>query len=531
MTDAPAADLQAALASLRDEAGVGFGPIRRLLCHLAATGESDVGRLVEATGVPHRRVLEVLRRVGLEVSDREVVADGATLGRLQGVLECEPAGEPPDLAGQVAAASAGLPPSVWDLDHVPATVDTILRRGRYLAGEYELAGHHLVCLGDHDLTSVVTKLLCPAARVSVVDVDERLLASLDQVSGRLGLDLRLIAADLRLGLPRSVREAADLVFTDPPYSPEAVELFVRRGVEALADRPGASVLFCYGVGQGGGEALLAVQERLAGLHLTIDALLPGFNRYRGAHAIGAASSLWVVRPTRRTRPATVEADAQGLNARIYSRGRASRESPPTGPPDEIRSAVEGATWIDARSLVHDAVEPRPRGPVRRWPGRLAVDLTGLRASIVARVLMAAPSHAEIFVVVDRRAASGLASGTFHPFVGAKFRTDVLVRADPSLIKAVPTPEAELDDTGWVLRYLAEHQAAFVRNAWREALCALATRHSGSCTKNEARARIEASGLRAADLDLHLLEVPIHTLDRLPDAVAATVARGGSARSP
>ena len=518
-----ATDLEAALSALRADAGVGYGAIRRMLCHLAATGEPDLGRLVEATGVPHRRVLEVLRRLGFDASDREVLGDGAMLGRLRGLLACEPAPEPADFAEQVEGVAGGLLPSVWDLDQVPATVGTILRRARYLAGEYDLARHHLVCLGDHDLTSVSTKLLCPAARVSVVDVDEGLLAYLDEVSGRLGLDLRLFAADLRLGLPRSLREGADLVFTDPPYSREGVDLFVRRGVEALGDRPGASVLFCYGAGDRGSEALLAVQEQLARLHLVIDALVPGFNRYRGAHAIGAASSLWVVRPTRRTRPAAAAADAHGLNARVYSRGKASREAVPMVLGDEIRPAVEGVAWVDARSLLHDAVEPRPRGPLRRWPDRLAVDLSGFGAPTVSRLLMGAPGTSELYVVADARAASALAHDPFQAFVGARFRTEVLVGGASTLIRALPTQPDELDDAGWVLQYLAEHQSALVRNAWREALCALAARRGGSCTKNEARERIEAAGLSADDLDLHLLELPVQSLGRLLAAIRATVA--------
>jgi hypothetical protein len=517
-------DLARALAELRAEAGVTFASVRRLLCSLTLTGGDRIGDLVEATGIPHRRVVEVLRRLGFEASDDRTAVGETDRDDLRRLLHCDEQPVPDRLGETVGEVAGGLPPPVWSLDHVPATTATILDRARYLADQYDLAGRHLLCLGDRDLTAVATKLLVPQATVSVVDIDERLLEYLDSVSEHLGLDLRLYAADLRLGLPRALRQSADVIFTDPPYSAEGVDLFLRQGVQALGDHPGASILFCYGTGDRGAERLLDVQERLTRLHLALEAVLPRFNRYHGAHAIGGASALWVVRPSKRTRAAVAAAEARAGEARIYSRGRASRESATPGLPPEVLAVVGGTGWLDAAELIEAVTEPPHPGPRRHWPETIAVNLGRFYTSSVTRVLMAAPSACRLLIVGEARAIARAQEDPARRLVEARFAIDVLMEPGTlGVLSATPLPPDDLGDVAWVLRYLQEHHGAVLRNAWREALCALAGRRGRSCTKNEARACIDATPMRGRAIEAYLLDVPAHRLGALVASVEQTVA--------
>ncbi len=54
-----------------------------MLCRLAVAGGDDIGELVEATGMPHRRVLEVLRRLGFTPSGDRTGVGEAGLGELR----------------------------------------------------------------------------------------------------------------------------------------------------------------------------------------------------------------------------------------------------------------------------------------------------------------------------------------------------------------------------------------------------------------------------------------------------------------
>jgi hypothetical protein len=217
-----------------------------------------------------------------------------------------------------------LPPPDRDLDHVAATAETVVRRARFLHETYWLDGAHLICVGDRDLTSLAIATVCPGVRVSVVDVDEGVLAAIRSVARADGLQVQTVFADLRVGAPASLLETGDLAFTDPPYTPEGIQLFAARALQMLRRDDAARVLVCYGYGESQPALGYGVQEALHELRLLIEALHPQFNRYVGAEAIGSASSLYVTRPTRRTWAA---AEKKGRSsARIYSGGKASLES-------------------------------------------------------------------------------------------------------------------------------------------------------------------------------------------------------------
>lgn len=514
---------------LRSELGVQFASVRGLLRILAdATAPVTVGELVEGSGVPHRRAVEVLDALALDHASGAVgPLDAGARVVLRTSLSLEMAPRAPEVLMALEEAAAGRPPSVWNLDHVPATTATVVARAEYLLEHYELAGARLVLLGDHDLTGVACALVAPQADVTVVDIDERLLEYLDAVRDRLGLALRLVAADLRLGLPATVAGTADLVFTDPPYSEEGIELFVRRGVEALSERPGASVLFCYGVNDRSPERLLATQEFLARHHLLLEALRPGFNRYRGAHAIGATSALWVCRPTRRTRPALAALPRKASDPRIYSRGASSTESGAPALPARVSEAlaawVRAPTWVAAQDLLGAAAE----APAPRWPPALVVDLGRHFGASAGRVLMAAPGRCAVALVGDARALAVARDEPFRRLVTARYALQVACEAtsgEPGLLIARPRrPDPARDAAGWVLAWLQDHRSARLRNGWREALCALAERLGGTCTKNEARSLIEATALRPAELDGSLLDLPANRLRALVQGVEQAVA--------
>lgn len=237
----------------------------------------------------------------------------------------------PDHTGLVARMDELItkaPRGRHTLDHVAATADTVVRRALLLDARFWLDGARLLCVGDHDLTSLATAMLHPGVEVTVVDLDERILAYIADQADRLGLNVRTRWADLRLGLPASAQAWADLVITDPPYTPEGVGLFVARGVEGLRDREQGRILLAYGASERTPALALKVQHALSQLNLVNEAIYPDFNRYLGAEAIGSAADLYVLRPTTRTWPA-VAARVDGYGTAIYTQGPQSVES--TGP--------------------------------------------------------------------------------------------------------------------------------------------------------------------------------------------------------
>lgn len=340
-------DLPQALAALRKDWSLDFNRVERVLATLADGG--SVSQLVAASGLPRRDVELVLHELSpwLKPDGDQHLLSGPT--PLHTSRPDETA-----LTERMARLAAGLPPSRWRLDHVPATAETMARRALYLAGEYELDGASVLCLGDHDLTSLAVGSVAPGADLTVVDIDEPILDHVAESSERLGFPVTTAWADLRLALPPSLIGTADLVFTDPPYTTDGMRLFLVRALEALRRSGHERVAFCFGTGERHLVKALEVQSLLGDLRLALEAMLPGFNHYTGAEAIGARSDLYICRPTNGARVgeaarpgpptrAARKARAARLggpsDARIYTRGPAAREATDRGLPEPVISAA------------------------------------------------------------------------------------------------------------------------------------------------------------------------------------------------
>lgn len=288
-------DLPPELTRLLTAHGVNASRIHLVLGALSDGAWSSADALVRDTAVAHRVVAAVLDALGADLDhtgDLVRLREPARYAVFDRPRLADPVGHLldryPSAREEIARLVAAAPAAKTDLDHVTAGPDTALRRGVLLATRFALPGHRLLCVGDHDLTSLATALVCPEVEVAVVDIDERMLEYIETAADRLGLRVRCHFADLRVGLPPAARDCADLVFTDPPYTPEGVELFVRRGLAGLADPGNGRVLVAYGASETTPGLIARTQARLTRLHLATEAVWPDFNRYLRAPKIGRA---------------------------------------------------------------------------------------------------------------------------------------------------------------------------------------------------------------------------------------------------
>jgi hypothetical protein len=184
-------------------------------------------------------------------------------------------------------------------------------------------------------------------------------------------------ADLRVALPEPLHDRFDLVVTDPPYSPEGVGLFAARAVEAIRRHDSGRLILAYGFPLASPALGLKVQRALSSLDLVYEAVLPDFNRYAGAQAIGSRSAQYVLRPTRRSKRAASRVAERTLPA-IYSHGRQSVESAAATPPTRADGAI-------------DLVELLTR-PARRR-GRVYVNLAPFHGRCLVHAALAAQADA------------------------------------------------------------------------------------------------------------------------------------------
>lgn len=316
------------VAELLDERAPDIPRLRAALRLVTGGQGRAISDLVRETALSRRLLLDLLRRMGSDLAwDGEMVRFAGEPAGYAPLITTGPAGaaraggEPADVAvEQMSRILDRAPSALRSLDHVPATAETVLRRAEYIAREFDLARTRLLFAGDHDCTSLAFGVLGLApASVTVADIDERLLGFIGAEAEAAGAPVVPLFADLRTGLPDGARGAHDVVFTDPPYTADGIGLFAARGVEALAEPVNGRILLAYGYSESTPALGLSVQRVLGELELLFEAILPGFNRYQGAEAIGSAADLYRLRPTRRT-AAIVQRRAGRYAHTMYTQG-------------------------------------------------------------------------------------------------------------------------------------------------------------------------------------------------------------------
>ncbi|GAA3833087.1 hypothetical protein GCM10022226_62990 [Sphaerisporangium flaviroseum] len=532
------------------EAGVDARRFREALALLCDGAWWTLADLVRETATSRRGIEALLREIGpqrsgerFRLTAEQAGAYRALLGDGHGVPADPVAHLLPRHADVVALMEkliAGGPRGRQALDHVAATPETVVRRALLLGARFWLPGSRLLCVGDHDLTSLAVAMLSPGVEVTVVDIDERILAHIDDQAERLGLDVRTRWADLRLGLPPSAREQADLAITDPPYTPEGIGLFVARAVEGLRDPERGRILLAYGASERTPMLALKVQRSLYDLNLAFEAMYPDFNRYIGAEAIGSAADLYVLRPTTKTRPA-VAARVERFVTAIYTQGPQAVESRPAAPsaagprpagpvpegwgpeppgvtgsgPERSGSAGSGAGFEPEVLVGEWPKEVLPRAP----RARLSTWLAKPYAASPSRVAMAVPAGLEaalprLLLATRARHVRAFLSGSTPPDLSA-LRPLYEITATGAVVDAVRLPPPA-DETGRLLRAILDNAHGRLANTWREGLI----RAREGLTKKQARTIVSEAAPWSADVTV--LELPAHRLSALREAVVASL---------
>ena len=539
--------LEEACALLRDRWGLEFGRVRAVVHELGNAVTPD--ELIARCRLSHRAITEILDSLHPFVcrdGDRVRLTDTSRDPAL------ETFGPPPDrrdpwdeaagrhpLLPDVVADLAGRPGPNRHLDQVAATAVTVVKRALFLTQRFDLTGATVLMLGDHDMTLLALARLAPDADIAVADVDERVLEFVGDVRRRHGWPIETFFTDLRLELPRSLAARFDLVFTDPPYTPAGMKLFLLRGIQALNERAFSRICAAYGAGEQHSALALKVQAAIGELRLVIEAIEPGFNEYGHAPALGNRSDLYVLRPTRRSAPAAKRWTGA---ASIYTRGHAAEESSTAVIPDSVIERLSG--FAASRRAVAVAADQAqlaavPAAERMTLPTYLSAGtLERCRQAVIASLY---PDHADYLVRLCLRSqAEDLAVCAMQRAVADLFahpnplrrliesRFAVADRLQQGNVGAVVlkrrTPDGEDGAVILVLHGILARPRSRLVNAWRESLISWGRTGGHPLTKNQARRIISESRLATDYPRNDIADLPGAALQRLIDEVAASIDR-------
>ncbi|UCE09927.1 MAG: adenosylmethionine decarboxylase [Candidatus Thorarchaeota archaeon] len=187
------------------------------------------------------------------------------------------------------------------LDQSRATYETVVKRTLYLLAKGDLEGRRIIFLGDDDAISLAVGLTGLSAKVTVVDIDTRVIEFLQKSSKELGLDnFAVFEHDLRDPCPDETIGAFDVVVTDPPYTVPGMRLFLKRARQVLRTHVTTRTGEIETVGK---RCLLSfgnkppLESQLSQISIlehgfTIREMVPDFNHYMGARILGQFSNLY-----------------------------------------------------------------------------------------------------------------------------------------------------------------------------------------------------------------------------------------------
>ncbi len=134
------------------------------------------------------------------------------------------------------------PQPIEEFDQAFVTTTTTMTRVAVMADRGDLQGRRLLILGDDDLVGIAAALTGLPSRVTVIEVDPRLVDFVAKVAECENLSIEVVAHDLRCPLPTSLLGSFDTFLTDPPDTVPGLELFISRGLNSLAG-PGSAGYF------------------------------------------------------------------------------------------------------------------------------------------------------------------------------------------------------------------------------------------------------------------------------------------------
>ena len=171
------------------------------------------------------------------------------------------------------SSTAGRPLPRYDYEQQPCMPATTVKRVQQATAGLRQDSKGLI-LGDDDLIGLFWsgQLKNPA---DVFELDSDLIEFL---RAQLGENVSIRQRDLTKGLPEEFRGLYDVVFTDPMYRADGMDLFMLCAASGLSDRPEARVFFSTrpDLIQRGRQ----FEDRLADAGLAIETRIPNFSRYR-----------------------------------------------------------------------------------------------------------------------------------------------------------------------------------------------------------------------------------------------------------
>jgi len=113
-----------------------------------------------------------------------------------------------------------------------------VRKISYAINRGDIAGKHIVCVGDDDLLSLIMGMTGLPKSILVLDIDKDIIGIINKHKKRLSVPITTKIHNLYYPIPSKFKGKYDTFLTQPPDTVLGYTLFLSRGVELLKREPG-----------------------------------------------------------------------------------------------------------------------------------------------------------------------------------------------------------------------------------------------------------------------------------------------------
>lgn len=180
------------------------------------------------------------------------------------------------IAAKMKKIYAQKPTPTFVFDQRPVNCLTTVRRVGYAIWRGDVHDKKIVFIGDDDLTSVALAFSGLASKITVFDIDKRLLDFIDKVAKENNLEIETVCADLTQGISIKYFGKFDVFMTDPTPREKSLAIFCDIGLELLKPSGGIGYI---SANPSHSPKTLDLQKIVTKMNILITDSIPFFTEY------------------------------------------------------------------------------------------------------------------------------------------------------------------------------------------------------------------------------------------------------------
>lgn len=125
------------------------------------------------------------------------------------------------------------PPAIAQYDQAFIKAEDVIKRVEFIYQRGDLLNSKILVIGDDDLISIALGLTKLAEFIYVIEIDQRLINFINDLSQRFNLNIKAMIYDVRNPLPKDLINKFDVFVSDPVETEEGLKHFLMRGMLSL----------------------------------------------------------------------------------------------------------------------------------------------------------------------------------------------------------------------------------------------------------------------------------------------------------